>query len=512
MATLTAAGTLAGLADRVRGETTAERYQEYFSRFGTVIDASDVGADATGGESINPLLEEHVADDTLLMFPPGEYLMTEQFRFTDYRNVGIVGNDATIVPGTVEAMDGRLATAGTFSGPTRLFRLGVSYAPGDELRFEGLTFDFTADNSGFRAIEAYVKRDMLVRDVDVTGRHDLASFGPALFSVTDPDGISTVEGFRAPDGGAFSEDTLGDIWRGPTGILVPRSHEGKLWFRDCELGGFPDNGLYASSTAGRVVVKGGTYKNSNASNIRLYGDYSYVKDATVVVDAAEDGHNQPGIRLDDGQHLWVYNTDVELTDPNGDAIIVKDDVDSARIQDCTITVGEGRMNYAVLVHENAGVVDVFDTEITFDGTGNAIYVEGHNDDSDAPVKLLRTTITGDGSGEDGRNAIRLARSGVDVEDVTVKMTGPDYRRGLVFLADDCTLDGGLVEATHYPVVNAANGTRIDDVTLRSYGRYQGLKLYDGYADVTVTDSEIYNDVLDRGTENLVLQNNTYPSS
>ncbi|QLG29735.1 right-handed parallel beta-helix repeat-containing protein (plasmid) [Halorarum halophilum] len=506
LSTLGVGATLAGMAGQASATSTADRYEEYFSRFDTVVDMSEAGADTSGNECICPLLHEYADDDTLLMFPPGEYLMTTQFRHTGYYNLGIVGNDATIVPGTVEEMDGRTSVAGTFEGPTRLFRLGVSYSPGDKLLFEGFDFDFTAKYSGFRVIEAYVEKDMLVRDIDIVGQHDIGSFGPALFSVTDPDGISSIEGFRAPDGGEHSENTIGTIWKGPTGILVPQSHKGKLWFRDCELGGFPDNGLYASSLDGRVVVDGGIYKNSCASNIRLKASYSYIQNATVVVDDTSGEYNQPGVRLDCGEGLWLYNTDIVLSDPCGHAVVVQNDVDRARIQDCNITVGEGEVNCAVSVSEEAGKVEIFDSDIEFDGTGNAITIRGDNDSSDEPVKLLRTHITGSGSGRNGREAIRITRKGVDILDSTIKMDGSHYRRGIDVLGDDCNIDGGVIESTHHPIVSAADGTRIDDMTLRSYDGYTGLKLYSDYSGVSVTDSTIYNGISDKGTIDLTTSN------
>jgi hypothetical protein len=505
-------GTLAALAPRVRGATTAERYEEYFDRFSTVIDMGEAGADPDANEPINGLLEEYAADDTLLMFPPGRYLMTEQFRHTGYENFGLVGNDATIVPGTIKELDGRSVVSGTFSGPTRLFRLGTTYSPGNKLLFEGFDFDYTARHSGFRAIEAYVKREMLVRDIDIIGTHDVGSFGPALFSVLDPEGISTVEGFRAPDGGEYTKHTIGSIEDGPTGILIPRSHKGKVWLRDCELGGFPDQGVYSSTLDGRTIVKGGVYKNSNSANIRLMSDYSYIQDATIIVDDKHDGHNQRAIRLDRGKHLWVYNTDIRLEDPNGHAITIYDDVESARIQNCNIYVGQGESNYGIIARDDTGVVDVFDTEIQFEGTGNPILIKGHNDSTDAPVHILRTSIHGSGDGSAGRNAIRCTRAGVEFEDVEIRMDGDYYRRALELQGDDCLVDGGVYESTHHAIVNVANGTTIDGVSARAYNGRESLKLYDGYSNVTVTDSQLYGGYQDKGTSSLSMDAVTFPDA
>ena len=508
--TIGAAVGLAGLAtlgDRARAAD--DWYTGYADDYETVVDVTEAGADDTGGESITSVLEANAGNDTLLVFPSGEYRMNEQFRFTGFTNFGMVGNDATIVPGTIESIYRNVVTAGEFDGAARLFRLGVSYAPGEDLLVEGFNFDFTAASTGVRAIEAYVTDDMDVRDIDVIGEHDTGTFGPAMFSVTEPDGIATVEGFRAPDGAAFTEDTVGDITVGPTGILVPPSHNGKLWFRDCELGSFPDNGLYASSPNGRVIVQGGTFRNSNVSNIRLMGDYSYVLDATIVLDDLLDGHTQTGIRLDRGKHLWVYNTTIDAPVPNGPVIRIQDEATSARIQETSISVGD-RPSHAITMSPEAGVVDIFDTDIGFDGSGHAVQVNGYNDDRDGPVTLRRVTITGDASGEHGRNAIRVMRQGCVLDDVVVEQPGSHYRRAVELHGDDARITGGTYRSTHHPIVNVADGTVIDGVTARSYDGYKALKLYDGYSDVTVTDSVLYGGIMDRGVENLTLSGNTYP--
>ncbi len=253
-------------------------------------------------------------------------------------------------------------------------------------------------------------------------------------------------------------------------------------------------------------MKGGVYKNSCASNIRLKADYSYIHDATVIVDEKQDGQNQRGIRLDNGNHLWVYNTEIHLSDPNGHAIVVYDDVEKARIQDCNIYVGEGTSNYGIIIREETGAVDIFDTDIQFEGTGNPLIIKGHNDSSDERVYVLRTTISGSGDGSNGRNAIRCTRSTVEFKDVEVRMDGDHYRRALELHGDNCLVDGGVFESTHHAIVNVADGTIIRDVTARSYNGRQALKLYDGYSDVTVQDSVIYGGYLDKGTANLKIEN------
>lgn len=473
-----------------------------------VIDLVEEGADPTGGESITPLLEEYAGDDTLVELPEGRYRMNSQLRMFDYENFAIVGDGATIVPGSMEEIEDRMVTEGEFSGPTRLFRLGTVYAPGKNLRFEGIDVDFQADNSGLRVIEAYVEDGLQVEDVTVHGRHDTGTFGPALFSVTDSSGYGEVNGFRAPDGADFSQYTIGDIDTGPTGILVAPSHEGELEFKDCELGSFPDNGLYGSSTDGRVVVDGGVYRNSNVANIRLFGDYSYVKNAKIVVDEplpddeAVLPHCQRGIRLDKGYRMWIYNTEFVLPESDsGAAVRVQDDVEWARVQDCSFDIGNGYA-HAISVSEKAGDISVLSTEIDIDAPRNAIELLGTNSEDDGPAWIYDVTIRGDAGGSINRNAIRCTRQGAVFRALDVEQTGPDYRRAISFQADNCSLLWSSLKTNHIPIINSGDGTRIQGVEAESVNDYAALKLYDGHEDVTIDNCTLHNGYSDYGTENL----------
>ncbi|MFC7045280.1 right-handed parallel beta-helix repeat-containing protein [Halobacteriaceae archaeon GCM10025711] len=345
--------------------------------YGTVVDVVEAGADNTGSTSVVDVLRAHAGDDTLLWFPPGRYLMDEQFRLSGFTNFGLVGPDATIVPARMDSVSGNIVS-GEFTGPARLFKLGTYYAPGNGLRVEGFTFDYTAPGIGLRAIQAQVDDDLLIKDITVEGIHDGGTWGPIAADITDPNGIGTLQNVSLPDGGAFSVDTDGDIWVGPTGILVTPYHKGKLWVKDSTVVGFPDNGLYDSGPDGRIVVDGGLYKNSNAANIRLAGDNCNIRNATVVVDANRGGDlNQRGIRLDSGDGLWLDNVDIRLEKPNGNAITVMNGVGSAKIEDSSIYIGpdDARVSHGISIHPDAGPTDVQDVTIETHAPGNAIKVD-----------------------------------------------------------------------------------------------------------------------------------------
>ncbi|MFC7045297.1 right-handed parallel beta-helix repeat-containing protein [Halobacteriaceae archaeon GCM10025711] len=392
--------------------------------YDTVVNVKEVGGDPTGSEPINPVLEEHGrGDDTLLYFPPGRYLMDRQFRFSGFTNYGIYGEDATIVP----------APYHKFEGPEyRLFKLGTDYAPGDGLLFQGLTIDQQADATGVRTVQAQVSTRLRVRDIHIVGEHDTGTFGPGLFDVLDPDGWGVVERFRAPDGGAFTNNTPGSIDTGPTGIIVSPAHDGKLWFRDCELGGFPDNGLYDSIGAGRVIVEGGVYRNSNSASIRIGGDDSAIIGARVIVDENRpEDQNQRGIRLDHGDNLLVKDVNVELVRPNGHAITLKGTgpvggVDSVRIVDSTVQI-DNQPSHGIVVYDGAGPTDIVNTQVTINSAGNAILVSEGTRSSSGRVFCQNVTITGTASGTGAGTpsgvTATTASSGASTSTSQVRTTG-----------------------------------------------------------------------------------------
>ena len=468
--------------------------------YGTVVDVVKAGGDPTGGESITPLLRERVGDDTRFEFPPGRYRMSEQLRCTEFDRLGFVGDDATIVPDDYHS----------FEGEPRCFKLGTHYAPGRDLRFEGIDFDFTADDTGVRAIQAQVADDLVVRDVTVRGQHDSGTWGPFLFDVTDPDGDGWVDRVRLPDGGEFSEYTPGDIWTGPTGVLVSRFHRGHLRLRDCAVGPFPDNGLYARNGA-RTTVTGGEYRNSNVASVRIGGDGSGVRDAIVVVDRnRDDDENQTGIRLDCGSDLYVRDTEVRIEAPNGPAVNVQNEVDSASIRRLSASVGDATGN-GIVVQGGAGETLVEETDVRFEGGGNALLLRPRTDGGGAVV-CRNVAVAGDAHGYDGRHAIRCERAGSEFRSVTVDQPGEGYRRCLELSGDDCLVRGGEYRSTHHPIVNAASGTRIVDVDhVEALNGRAAVKLLEGYSDVALVGNVLYGGIHDSGTATLSMEGNRTPS-
>ncbi|RDZ42301.1 hypothetical protein C5B86_16585 [Haloferax sp. Atlit-19N] len=458
----------------------------------------DEGADPTGGESINPVLDDIQCDDgTVLYFPDGEYLMDDAFRHVDFRGFELRGDNATIVPAA--DYDGRW-----------LFKLGTFEQPGEDLVVEGFEFDFTADDTGLRVVQAQVRDDLLARDLSVVGQHDSGKYGPFAFDVTDASGIGTVQNIRIPDGGEFSDNTPGDIDVGPTGIIVSPYHDGKLWVRDCEVGAWPDNGLYCSTEGGRVVVDGGVFKNSNIANIRLSGDYSSIHGATVIVDDRRtDDTNQRGIRLDGGAYNWIDDTVVRIDEPNGRAISVQNDVEWARIQNSSVIVNGDVPTKAVTVSPGAGRIDIINTDIEFNTSGQALVVGGPSSADADPVYVLKSSVGGSGDGSSGRHAVRLERGNCTLDRFDVEQTGGDYRRAVKVLGDGSTFIWGDYDTGHIPLVNDADGTTFRGITSESHDDYEGMKVIDGSSGVEVIESVIHNGVWEYGDVDVAYDGNWF---
>lgn len=480
----------------------------FHEEYDDVVNVVDAGADDTGSESITPILREHRADDTAFVFPEGRYYVDSQFRFTGFENVGFFGRDATLVP----------ANYHDFDGPRyRMFRLGVSYSPGSRLRFEGFDVDQTASETGIRVIEATVSDHLEVRDVTIRGEHDSGTWGPGMFAVADPDGRGVVERFRAPDGGVHADETpnSGYLWRGPIGIEA-NTNVGHLELRDCELGGFPDNGLYAANGEGTVVVEGGRFANSNGANVRLGGDGSVIRNATIEVDRTRSyDESQRGIRLENGDDLRVDGVDISITSPQptSHAISVMNTCQSSRIEETRIEVRGDDVNHGIVVSPRAGSAYIGGGEIVHEAAGGyPLWIRETDKQDRVLVELF------DISGEAGvtragfRDGIRCGRDNCRFSHVTVDQPGRDGadRNGLVVTGDEATIYRGTFRASQYPYVDQGDGNHLRNSEAESYrDGLEGVRLYPGIEGPEFRVNRIVNGIDDLGASDVLTWRNTY---
>ncbi|SDJ87870.1 hypothetical protein SAMN04515672_1690 [Natronorubrum texcoconense] len=485
-----------------------ERYGQYEDEYDNVVNVVEAGADRTGEESITPVLEELRADNTLFVFPEGRYYMDKQFRFTGFENVGFVGDNATLVP----------ANYHEFDGPRfRLFRLGVSYAPGRHLRFEGFDVDQTAPDTGIRTIEASVSQRLEVRNITIDGEHDSGTWGPGMFAITDSDGRGTVERFRAPDGGVHADETpnAGNMWRGPIGIEA-NTNVGRLEFVDCELGGFPDNGLYAINEAGTVIVDGGRFKNSNGANVRVGGEGSVIKNVSVVVDRTRSYDNsQRGIRLENGDDLHVDGAEVTISSPQSTshAISVMNTCQRSRIEDATVEIRGDDVNHGIVISPEAGYSHIVDSEIVHEAAGGyPLWIRDTDKQDRVLVELLDVSGNAGVTSAGFRDGIRCGRDNCRFSTVTVDQPGRGGvdRNGVVMTGDDSTLYNCTFRASQYPYVDQGDGNHLRNSEVESSrDGLEGVRFYPGIDGPELRVNRIVGGIDDLGASDVVSWRNTY---
>jgi hypothetical protein len=465
----------------------------YAGDYDTVVNmVDDAGADPDEGDSITPLLREYADDDTLLYLPGGRYYMDEQFRFTGFNNFGIIGeDDTTIVPADYHDFD----DGGDWN--YRLFRLGIEYSPGRDLRVENLTIDQTADDTGVRAIEAAVDDGMTVRDIVINGEHDSGTWGPGRFVITDPDGEGPVDNFSAADGGAWSGDTPADqLWRGPTGIICNRYNKGSIMFRDCKLGRFPDNGLYAANGSGQVIVDGGYYENSQTASIRIGGHESIVKNATISVNEASGLGNQHAIRAENPGYMRIVDCDVEVSDPNGDAIKSKN-VGLLFVDGLNVKTSEDEVCHALRLQDDTRQARIKNSTFTHEAAGGfSLWIQNGED----PVQVENSSFVGNGGDVSARAAIRCDRDGCDFRDLYVKQLGSSRRRALVNTGENNLIYKGEFRSKEYPIIDHGDGSWIEDIYANSKRDLAGLRLTTSADNTYVKKSHIVDEIRDDRNE------------
>lgn len=472
--------------------------------FGTVVDVVDAGADPTGEEPITPVLREVAGDDTLVTFPEGRYRMESQFRLTGFENFGLRGEGATIAPATIDHFD-----------EPRCFKLGVTGDAGTGLLFEGFDVDVSPANVGVKAIQAVVDGGLRVRDVTIRGRHDTAGEAGGTFIVPDPTGYGVVKRFRFPGGTTAMRTRSGRPVFARSGITVNRRHLGTLWFEDCVVNHCHDNGMYVKGGGGKIVVQGGRFANNNVSNVRISGRNSSIRNVEVVVDENPRGfRNQRGIRVDGGSNVLLKDVEIALDRPNGQALTIYDDVESATIVDTHVRIAN-RPEKGVVVQPRAGSTRVTDATVEMAGGtgGPAIDLQGPGPgDATAQVLVESVAVAGEAAGDAGEHpeAVRCARPHTEFRNVTLDRSGPGDGRGIRIDADGCTVVDSDLTARGYPLVLGGDRLRVVDTDCRALDGGPSLLLEPTAADVDLVDCTVANGVRDRGATGVSRRGNRYP--
>ncbi|RBI58318.1 hypothetical protein DMJ13_27360 [halophilic archaeon] len=355
------------------------------SEFGTVINMAEAGADPTGERDVTPVIQDKIASDTLLYFPSGRYKMNSQVRRVSLRDVGILGENATLVHGSVTEIKGFDVYGGEFTGPAQHFKIGVPESPHEgKFLFGGFTLDWRAKNAGMQVLNHHTSGTSEVRGLRQVGMHSLGCQGPLRLHPATEDATIRARDLDFRFGGKTFQKTINDrdtrSLGGPrdrslstTGIAGHPQMQGRLRVENAQVGGWPDNGIYAiggqpGEGDGTVEVVNCVTANSHPSNIRIGGDNSRIHKCGIVTDQSFDEDyyfEQRPIRLDDGT-CSVTDTKIVQKVPTGWSITVQTGVEKARLRNIDVTI-QGTPTMALVIDEGAGDVRVQNVSIRTPG-------------------------------------------------------------------------------------------------------------------------------------------------
>jgi hypothetical protein len=361
--------------------------------YGTVVDLVKQGADPKGNQSMLPLLKEYSSDNTLLYLRPGRYLMDDFWQANSFERLAIYGNDATIVP------------PDRYSGPP-LFIFGNSNSSRD-LSVEGLHFDFSGPGTGPSPLFALVDDGLYVKDISVTG-----SCRSTRFEVMERGGTGYIENVHLPDGG-YPPDY-------PPGCYISEYNRGTLTLKDFHIANFPNNGIYASGSRGKVRVIGGVFENNDISNVRV-GDDSVVRDVTIRCDdSGKHVKNMRGIWAR-GEGVTVENCQVELAEgPISDGAIVLSE--NATVRDSQIVTD---------AEDVAAVLGV-------EPTGNG---RGERDNSNTSVREVDIS----GKASDGAAVTMINRNKCVFTDIVINQSGANRDAFEFFNVSDAVIKNASID-------------------------------------------------------------------
>ncbi|WP_435153737.1 right-handed parallel beta-helix repeat-containing protein [Haladaptatus sp. DFWS20] len=458
----TATGAQNGTADDSTQSVTTDDFQ--FDTVYNVVD--DLEMDPTGDEPIDDILDENIRSNTKLEFPQGEFRVTD-FTF-DFGNglhdFGMVG----VEPGATIVLD----TADDVTPSSGAAWLSLGGKDSYNLRYESLRHDVGGASEAPR-MQLIVADGLLVRDVVHRGSHD-GSQGPFLFGVRTPSGSGLVENLRAPDGAPDGS--------GAVGTFVEMNTTGELEFRNCQLAGFPNNGLYQSKkSTGTVRVVGGQYRNNNIANVRLVGAESEVRDCCVTVDTPHSDDSFPT----NMRGIWLFAPD-------------------ATVENCDVSFTAETASDGAIVVAGSGTHEIRDTRIRVDTDDTAAMYATPPETTPAPVTCTNVRVTGSadhtGRGYPGSAALRAyGRPGSVFKSCCIEQTGTDRDGILLQYCDGSRVSKCSFDVTGDRIVldNSSNVVRRRNKSGGSCSSpscsYSSMTTVDGFEDGVLSE---YN--FDRG--------------
>ncbi|SIR94316.1 hypothetical protein SAMN05421858_4726 [Haladaptatus litoreus] len=379
------AGSTNNSTNATSGNFRAIDPKQWRGEFQNVVNMAKAGADPTGEEDVSPVIQREIGSDTLLYFPSGRYKMNSQVRRVGLRNIGIIGQNATLTHGRVDEIKGFDVSMGEFHGPAQHFKIGI---PDDPHRgkfvFGGFTLDWRGKNQGMQVLNHHTAGTSEIRSLRQVGLHSLGCQGPLRVNPATEEARARVHNVDFRFGGLTYQKTIntrdtydggpyaGRSWA-TSGITMHPTTQGYLRVENSLFGGWPDNGIYVigghpGTGDGTVEVVNCVAANSQASNIRIGGDNSRIHNCVVVTDHSfgdEFYSEQRPIRVDDGT-CTVSNTKIVQKKPTGWSLTVMHAVEEAVVKNVKVTIKNTPMT-ALVVDDGVGQATVDDFVINTPG-------------------------------------------------------------------------------------------------------------------------------------------------
>lgn len=294
-------------AGSAEGETEWETVRDQFGFEERVDAVDDLGWDPEGLFPVDDSLIESFDRDVLIEVPPGEYKINEMIKGEGVSNWGIrgVGDDR---------MDVRFTT-------NENSRVGFDMEPVSDVLLENFALDQGNQFDRTMGMAFFAEDNLHIRNVEKAGANPTknpSGVSALALNVTDPDGVAVVDTFVRSGPQVFLPYPKNELC-----VFSGRSHEGTITYRNLDIRNAGENGIYASKCPGEIHVEGGFYKNNRNDGIRISGDGSYIRGATVVIDS-DDFHpknrgvegNMRGIRMQSGDKGFtggvIEDTSLEL--------------------------------------------------------------------------------------------------------------------------------------------------------------------------------------------------------
>lgn len=242
--------------------------------FNTTLDAvADLGMDNTGRAPIDSALASAEADNTLIEFPPGEYVVdsTISLSATDFgiRGAGTTRRDVRIGPNgstSTVIFNHSSSSTGLYlanfvldqSGPTGR-DVGTNLTVADKLYIYNVeTYGFSPNN-------------YQVDDGDANNE--------LTMEVHDSGGTALVENYQS-----IGECDVVTYTQNSGSMRSYRASVGDITVRNARVENKGEHAYYGSRTDGAVKIEGGRFMNNANTNMRVSGGGSYIEDAVIGVD------------------------------------------------------------------------------------------------------------------------------------------------------------------------------------------------------------------------------------